>query len=59
MRVFVELAYVWLSRLPRNTWTALKISRIEMIRVMHDEPAFADVFLNFLLARSMGITEGH
>lgn len=36
-----------------NTCTALKISRSEMIRVMHDEPAFADVFLKFLLARSM------
>jgi CRP/FNR family cyclic AMP-dependent transcriptional regulator len=36
-----------------NTCTALKISRREMIRVMHDEPAFADIFLKFLLARSM------
>jgi CRP-like cAMP-binding protein len=36
-----------------NTCTALKISRQEMIRVMHDEPAFADLFLKFLLARSM------
>jgi CRP-like cAMP-binding protein len=36
-----------------NTCTALKISRSEMIRVMHDEPAFADLFLKFLLARSM------
>jgi CRP/FNR family cyclic AMP-dependent transcriptional regulator len=33
--------------------TALKIEREEMIRVMHDEPAFADIFLKFLLARSM------
>ena len=33
--------------------TALKIERIEMVRVMHDEPAFADIFLKFLLARSM------
>jgi CRP/FNR family cyclic AMP-dependent transcriptional regulator len=33
--------------------TALKIGREEMIRVMHDEPAFADIFLKFLLARSM------
>ena len=33
--------------------TALKITREEMIRVMHDEPAFADMFLKFLLARSM------
>jgi CRP-like cAMP-binding protein len=36
-----------------NTCTALKISRAEMIRVMHDEPAFADLFLKFLLTRSM------
>ena len=36
-----------------NTCTALKISRNEMIRVMHDEPAFADIFLKFLLARNM------
>jgi CRP-like cAMP-binding protein len=36
-----------------NTCTALKISRSEMIRVMHDEPAFADLFLKFLLTRSM------
>jgi CRP/FNR family cyclic AMP-dependent transcriptional regulator len=27
-----------------NTCTALRISRNEMIRVMHDEPAFADYF---------------
>ena len=33
--------------------TALKIGRDEMVRVMHDEPAFADIFLKFLLARSM------
>lgn len=26
-----------------------------MIRVMHDEPVFADIFLKFLLARSMRI----
>jgi len=36
-----------------NSCTALKISRNEMTRVMHDEPAFADLFLKFLLARSM------
>ena len=36
-----------------NTCLALKISRKAMIRVMHDEPAFADIFLKFLLARSM------
>jgi CRP-like cAMP-binding protein len=33
--------------------TALRIGREEMIRVMHGEPAFADIFLKFLLARSM------
>jgi CRP/FNR family cyclic AMP-dependent transcriptional regulator len=33
--------------------TALKIGRDEMIRVMHDEPSFADLFLKFLLSRSM------
>jgi CRP-like cAMP-binding protein len=36
-----------------NTCTALKISRDEMVRVMHDEPAFADIFLKFLLTQSM------
>jgi CRP/FNR family cyclic AMP-dependent transcriptional regulator len=38
-----------------NSCTALKIGRDEMIRVMHDEPAFADIFLKFLLIRSMRI----
>jgi CRP-like cAMP-binding protein len=33
--------------------TALKIKREEMIREMHDEPASADFFLKFLLARSI------
>jgi CRP-like cAMP-binding protein len=33
--------------------TALKIERSEMIRVMHQEHAFSDLFLAFLLARSM------
>jgi CRP-like cAMP-binding protein len=36
-----------------NACTALRIGRDEMIRVMHEEPAFADIFLKFLLARSM------
>jgi CRP/FNR family cyclic AMP-dependent transcriptional regulator len=35
--------------------TALKIERDEMIRVMHEEHSFSDVFLSFLLARSMRI----
>src|SRR5579864_6391087 len=33
--------------------TALKIERDEMIRVMHEEHAFSDLFVKFLLARSM------
>jgi CRP-like cAMP-binding protein len=33
--------------------TALKIERVEMIRVMHEEHAFSDLFVKFLLARSM------
>jgi CRP/FNR family transcriptional regulator, cyclic AMP receptor protein len=33
--------------------SALEISRIEMVRVMHQEPSFADIFMKFLLARSM------
>ena len=36
-----------------NSCAALKITRDEMIRVMHDEPAFADFFVRFLLTRSM------
>jgi CRP-like cAMP-binding protein len=32
---------------------ALRIGRSEMVRVMHEEQAFADKFLKFLLARSM------
>jgi CRP/FNR family cyclic AMP-dependent transcriptional regulator len=35
--------------------TALKIDRKEMLRVMHEEHAFSDLFLSFLLARSMRI----
>ena len=36
-----------------NACTALKIEREAMIREMHDKPAFADLFLKFLLTRSM------
>lgn len=36
-----------------NTCAALKITRKEMARVLNEEPAFADVFLAFMLARSM------
>jgi CRP/FNR family transcriptional regulator, cyclic AMP receptor protein len=36
-----------------NSCAALKITREEMARVMHDEPSFADFFLKFLLTRSM------
>jgi CRP-like cAMP-binding protein len=32
---------------------ALKIARDEMVRVMHSEPTFADLFLKFMLTRSM------
>ena len=35
--------------------TALKIMREEMVRVMHEEHAFSDLFLAFLLARSMRV----
>ena len=35
--------------------TALKIARDEMIRVMHEDNNFSDLFLKFLLARSMRI----
>jgi CRP-like cAMP-binding protein len=35
--------------------SALKISREEMIRAMHEEPDFSDMFMKFLLARSMRI----
>jgi CRP/FNR family transcriptional regulator, cyclic AMP receptor protein len=33
--------------------TAMKVKRSEMIRVMHEEHAFSDLFVKFLLARSM------
>jgi CRP-like cAMP-binding protein len=33
--------------------SALKIDRAEMIRAMHEEHAFSDLFLKFLLERSM------
>jgi len=36
-----------------DTCTALKIDRGEMISVMHREPKFGDIFLKFLLDRSM------
>jgi CRP-like cAMP-binding protein len=35
--------------------SALKIGRDEMIRAMHEEPEFSDLFMKFLLARSMRI----
>jgi len=38
-----------------NSCSALKITRNEMIRVMHDEPVFADFFVKFLLTRSMRV----
>jgi CRP-like cAMP-binding protein len=36
-----------------NKCTALKITRDEMIRVMHQEHEFSDMFLKFLIGRSM------
>jgi len=33
--------------------SALKIERVEMARVIHEEHSFSDLFLKFLLARSM------
>jgi CRP-like cAMP-binding protein len=38
-----------------NSCIALKITKEEVSRVMHNEPTFADFFLKFLLARSMRI----
>jgi CRP/FNR family transcriptional regulator, cyclic AMP receptor protein len=35
--------------------TALKIEREEMVRVMHEEHSFSELFVKFLLARSMRI----
>jgi CRP/FNR family cyclic AMP-dependent transcriptional regulator len=35
--------------------TALKITRDEMVHTMHEEHAFSDLFLSFLLARSMRV----
>ena len=35
--------------------TALKIRREEMVRIMHEDHGFSDMFLKFLLARSMRI----
>jgi CRP/FNR family transcriptional regulator, cyclic AMP receptor protein len=32
---------------------ALEIEREEMVRMMHEEPSFSDLFLRFLLVRSM------
>ncbi|MGC1871089.1 MAG: Crp/Fnr family transcriptional regulator [Acidobacteriaceae bacterium] len=36
-----------------TTCIALKIERTEMVRVIHEEHTFSDLFLKFLLARSM------
>jgi CRP-like cAMP-binding protein len=35
--------------------TALKMGRDDMIRAMHEEPGFSDMFLRFLLERSMRV----
>jgi len=44
---------IWPLPLPLRICTALKIARGEMIRVMHEEHAFSEMFLKFLLTRSM------
>ncbi len=36
-----------------GTCTALRIERSEMIRVIHEESSFSDMFLGYLLSRSM------
>lgn len=36
-----------------NSCAALKITRVEMTSMLHDEPIFADTFFRFLLSRSM------
>jgi CRP/FNR family cyclic AMP-dependent transcriptional regulator len=36
-----------------TTCTALKIEREEMVRVMHEQHGFSDLFLKFLIARGM------
>ena len=36
-----------------NNCSALKIARDEMVRAIHAVPSFADIFMKFLLARSM------
>jgi CRP-like cAMP-binding protein len=38
--------------------TLLKITRKEIVRVLHDEHAFSDVFVAYLLARNVNIQEG-
>ena len=38
-----------------NACTALKIQRGEVIRVLHEQHAFSDLFLNYLLARSIRV----
>jgi CRP-like cAMP-binding protein len=38
--------------------TLLKITRKEIVRVLHDEHAFSDVFVAYLLARNLNIQEG-
>jgi len=45
----------WVTVTAITPSNAMKIARSEMIRVMHDEHAFSDLFLSRLLARSMRI----
>jgi CRP/FNR family cyclic AMP-dependent transcriptional regulator len=37
--------------------SVLKISRKEMVRVLHGEKAFSEVFVSYLLARNVRIQE--
>jgi CRP/FNR family cyclic AMP-dependent transcriptional regulator len=37
--------------------TLMRIERLEMVRVLHEEHAFADLFVTFLLARNVRIQE--
>ena len=36
-----------------TTCVAMKIDKLEMVRVLHEEPAFADFFLKFMLDKGM------
>ena len=42
----------WRRRPPRKTATLVRIEKPAMIRVLHDEPAFSELFLTYLLTRN-------